>query len=85
MNTTAKYAFSSTLDRGEWGNSEIVSGDGAKAVAESKQQGDRDLVQRRKLTPTASAPAAALAQRKPGRERRGMCDSNNDLVGFDRE
>ncbi len=44
MNNIPKYVFSSTLDTAEWTNSVIISGDPAKAVAELKQQGDRDLV-----------------------------------------
>jgi dihydrofolate reductase len=44
MNNIPKYVFSSTLDTAEWTNSVIITGDPAKAVAELKQQGDRDLV-----------------------------------------
>jgi len=44
MNAIRKCVFSSTLERADWSNSIIVSGDVASEVARLKQQGGRDLV-----------------------------------------
>jgi dihydrofolate reductase len=39
-----KYVFSSTLEKADWNNTTIISGDPATAVAELKQQDGRPLV-----------------------------------------
>jgi dihydrofolate reductase len=39
-----KYVFSSTLERADWNNTEIVRGDVTDAVRELKQQGDGDII-----------------------------------------
>lgn len=44
INGIHKYVFSSTLERGEWNNSTIISGDVVAEVARLKQQDGRDLV-----------------------------------------
>lgn len=43
MNTLPKTVFSTTLDRAEWANTELVRGDAAAAVARMKPEGDGDV------------------------------------------
>jgi len=43
MNTIPKVVFSSTLDRAEWQNTELVTGDVAETIAALKQQPGKDL------------------------------------------
>ena len=44
MNSIRKYVFSSTLEKAEWNNTTIISGDVPTAVAELKQQDGHPLV-----------------------------------------
>ena len=44
MNGIRKYVFSSTLEKADWTNATIISGDAAAAVAELKQQNGQPLV-----------------------------------------
>jgi dihydrofolate reductase len=44
INEIPKFVFSSTLDRAEWGNAEIVRGDAISEAKRIKSEGDRDLV-----------------------------------------
>jgi dihydrofolate reductase len=44
MNSIRKYVFSSTLEKADWNNTTIISGDPATAVAELKQQDGHPLV-----------------------------------------
>jgi dihydrofolate reductase len=44
MNNIQKYVFSSTLERADWTNSTIVTGDVAAEVTKLKQQDGQDLV-----------------------------------------
>ena len=39
-----KYVFSSTLERADWNNTEVVKGDVAATVAELKAQAGQDIV-----------------------------------------
>ncbi|HMF82448.1 MAG TPA: dihydrofolate reductase family protein [Acidimicrobiia bacterium] len=54
MNTIPKVVFSSTLDRAEWQNTELVTGDVAETIAALKQQPGRDLALFGSPTLTAS-------------------------------
>jgi len=42
MNAIPKIVFSQTLDRAEWENSRLVTDDAAEAIAQIKQQPDKD-------------------------------------------
>ena len=44
MNSIRKYVFSSTLEKADWNNTTIISGDPATAVAELKQHDGQPLV-----------------------------------------
>ena len=44
MNSIRKYVFSSTLEKADWDNTTIVSGDVATEVSKLKQQDGQDLV-----------------------------------------
>jgi dihydrofolate reductase len=44
MNSIPKYVVSSTLDRLDWSNSQLLAGDPVEAVAELKRQPGRDLL-----------------------------------------
>jgi dihydrofolate reductase len=44
LNAMPKYVFSSTLDRAEWSNTTVVSGDVVRAVRQLKREGGRDLI-----------------------------------------
>jgi dihydrofolate reductase len=44
VNSIQKYVFSSTLQKADWSNSSIVSGDVAAEAAKLKQQTGKDLV-----------------------------------------
>jgi dihydrofolate reductase len=54
MNTIPKVVFSSTLDRAEWQNTELVTGDVAETIAALKRQPGRDLALFGSPTLTAS-------------------------------
>jgi hypothetical protein len=57
-------------------------GQGGRRVEATGRPGSRSAPQADSDGLRSSCRARA---EEPGRERRGMCDSNNDLVGFDRE
>ncbi len=44
MNSLRKYVFSSTLERADWNNTTIISGDVATEVSKLRQQDGQDLV-----------------------------------------
>ena len=44
VNSIRKYVFSSTLEKADWNNSEIIRGDVAAEVTKLKQQDGQDLV-----------------------------------------
>jgi len=44
INSMRKYVFSSTLERADWSNSTVISGDVAAEVGKLKQQNGQDLV-----------------------------------------
>jgi dihydrofolate reductase len=44
MNSIRKYVFSSTLEKADWNNTTIISGDPATAVSELKQDDGQPLV-----------------------------------------
>jgi dihydrofolate reductase len=44
INSIRKYVFSSTLEKADWNNSEIIRGDVAAEVTKLKQQDGQDLV-----------------------------------------
>jgi dihydrofolate reductase len=44
MNSLPKYVVSTTLDKGEWNNSTVISGDVAAAVAKLKDEPGNDII-----------------------------------------
>jgi len=44
LNAMPKYVFSSTLEKAEWTNTTVISGDVAAAVADLKQESGKDLL-----------------------------------------
>jgi dihydrofolate reductase len=65
MNSIRKYVFSSTLEKADWNNTTIISGDAAAAVAELKQQGGQPLIMYGHGPLGADVAGAPVARRAP--------------------